>query len=226
MELGIPVSGGNVSFYNQTGDTPILPTPVVGVLGVIDNVEQTIGHALPDPADSTVQRDFKLLLLGATHDEFGGSVWQEVSGQKLSGLPPQVDLANEQRLAEFFADSEGISAAHDLSEGGLAQAVFEMLLGSGKGAELDVTGVHDDAFTALFSESASRVLVAVTADRLDIAVQRATEAGIPVAVLGSTNETGEITVAGETVSIAQLAEAWSATLPGLFDHALAPNAPV
>ncbi|MBA4504036.1 phosphoribosylformylglycinamidine synthase subunit PurL [Corynebacterium sanguinis] len=226
VELGIPVSGGNVSFYNQTGDTPILPTPVVGVLGVIDNVEQTIGHALPDPADSTVQRDFKLLLLGATHDEFGGSVWQEVSGQKLSGLPPQVDLANEQRLAEFFADSEGISAAHDLSEGGLAQAVFEMLLGSGKGAELDVTGVHDDAFTALFSESASRVLVAVTADRLDIAVQRATEAGIPVAVLGSTNETGEITVAGETVSIAQLAEAWSATLPGLFDHALAPNAPV
>ncbi|EEI17938.1 phosphoribosylformylglycinamidine synthase subunit PurL [Corynebacterium lipophiloflavum] len=226
VELGIPVSGGNVSFYNQTGDTPILPTPVVGVLGVIDNVEQTIGHALPQPPDSTAQSDFKLLLLGHTHDEFGGSVWQEVSGRGLSGLPPQVDLANEQRLAQFFADSEGISAAHDLSEGGLAQAVFEMLLGSGKGAELDVTGVHEDAFTALFSESASRVLVAVTADRVDIAVHSATAAGIPVAVLGSTNETGEITVAGETVSIAQLAEAWSATLPGLFDHALAPNSPV
>ncbi|SDL91965.1 phosphoribosylformylglycinamidine synthase [Corynebacterium mycetoides] len=225
VELGIPVSGGNVSFYNQTGDTPILPTPVVGVLGVIENVEQTIGHALPVIDADNDEGEFKLILLGETFDEFGGSVWQEVSGQGLSGLPPRVDLANEERLAQFFADNTAVSAAHDLSEGGLAQAVFEMLLGSGKGADLDLTGVHEDAFTAMFSESASRVLIAVTADRADTAVQRATEAGVPVAVVGTTTSTGEYTVAGETVAVSELAQAWRETLPALFDHAMAPNSP-
>lgn len=167
-----------------------------------------------------------LLLLGETREEFGGSVWQEVSGQGLRGLPPRVDLANEARLAEFFSSSEGISAAHDLSEGGLAQAVFEMLLASGRGADLDLSAVHDDALTALFSESASRVLVAVSADRVDAAVREAAEAGIPVSVLGSTNGSGEITAAGETIALAELAGAWRETLPRLFDHAFAPNSPV
>ncbi|AWB84618.1 phosphoribosylformylglycinamidine synthase subunit PurL [Corynebacterium liangguodongii] len=220
VELGIPVSGGNVSFYNQTGETPILPTPVVGVLGVIEDVADAIRHALPAGGE-----DVTLLLLGETFDEFGGSVWQEVSGAGLTGLPPRVDLANEARLAEFFAGNGEVLAAHDLSEGGLAQALFEMLLGSGKGAEIELSGVCDDAFTALFSESASRVLVAVTADRADTAVQRASEAGIPVAVLGSTNSSGEISVAGESISLVELAAAWSTTLPGLFDHAFAPNSP-
>ncbi|QPK82962.1 phosphoribosylformylglycinamidine synthase subunit PurL [Corynebacterium qintianiae] len=221
VELGIPVSGGNVSFYNQTGDVPILPTPVVGVLGVIEDVEKAIGHALPARNDE----EFTLLLLGETRDEFGGSIWQEISGQGLAGLPPQVDLGNEERLAEFFVGNGSVSAAHDLSEGGLAQALFETLLGSGKGAQVDLTGVHEDAFTAMFSESASRVLVAVSQDRADTAVQRATEAGVPVTVLGTTNSTGDITVAGETVTVAELAEAWHATLPQLFDHAMAPNSP-
>src|SRR5699024_3975942 len=110
-ELGIPVSGGNVSFYNQTGDEPILPTPVVGVLGVIDNVEKTIGNRLP-------AGEQELYLLGETFDEFGGSIWQQVSGAGLSGLPPQIDLANERRLADLLIPgADLVSAAHDLSEG-------------------------------------------------------------------------------------------------------------
>ena len=227
-ELGIPVSGGNVSFYNQTGDTPILPTPVVGVLGVIENVADSVTHRVVNNEDKDV-----LVLLGETKDEFGGSVWQEISGASLSGLPPQVDLANEERLADFFCEkADGLTAAHDLSEGGLGQAVFEMIKDTDKGAELDLSGVNADAFTALFSESASRVLVACSPDRVDRVVANATELGIPVAIVGSTNMSGEITfadgtpAAGQSVSVAELREAWSATMPGYFAHADAPNAAV
>ena len=221
-ELAIPVSGGNVSFYNQTGETPILPTPVVGVLGVLEDVEKAIPHALP-----SADEQYTLILLGETKDEFGGSVWQDISGAGLSGLPPQVDLANEARLAEFFAgNAAGIAAAHDLSEGGLSQAVFELLLGSDKGAQLGLEGVHEDAFTALFSESASRVLVAVTSDRAEAAVEQATAAGIPVAVLGETTDDGVLRVAGEEIQMLELAGAWAATMPSHFAAATAPNAAV
>ncbi|MDK8796848.1 phosphoribosylformylglycinamidine synthase subunit PurL [Corynebacterium sp. MSK044] len=227
-ELGIPVSGGNVSFYNQTGDTPILPTPVVGVLGVIENVANSVTHRVVNNEDKDM-----LVILGETKDEFGGSVWQEISGAGLSGLPPQVDLANEARLADFFCDkAEGLTAAHDLSEGGLGQAVFEMIKDTEKGAELDLSGVDADAFTALFSESASRVLVACSPDRVDRVVADATELGIPVAIVGSTNTSGTITfadgtpAAGQSVGVAELREAWSATMPGYFAHADAPNAAV
>ena len=221
-ELAIPVSGGNVSFYNQTGETPILPTPVVGVLGVIEDVEQAIPHALP-----SADEQYTLIVLGETKDEFGGSVWQDISGAGLSGLPPQVDLANEARLAAFFADNAAsIAAAHDLSEGGLSQAVFELLLGSDKGAQLHLDGVHEDAFTALFSESASRVLVAVTSDRAEAAVEQATAAGIPVAVLGETTNDGVLRVAGQEIAMLELAGAWAATMPSHFAAATAPNAAV
>jgi len=221
-ELAIPVSGGNVSFYNQTGETPILPTPVVGVLGAIEDVEQAIPHAL-----SSADEQYTLIVLGETKDEFGGSVWQDISGAGLSGLPPQVDLANEARLAAFFADNAaGIAAAHDLSEGGLSQAVFELLLGSDKGAQLHLDGVHEDAFTALFSESASRVLVAVTSDRAEAAVEQATAAGIPVAVLGETTNDGVLRVAGQEIAMLELAGAWAATMPSHFAAATAPNAAV
>src|SRR5690606_31125575 len=124
-ELGVPVTGGNVSFYNQTGDTAILPTPVVGVLGVIDDVRRRIPTGIGnEPGES-------LLLLGDTHDEFGGSAWAHVIHGHLGGLPPKVDLERERLLAEILVagSRDGmISAAHDLSDGGLAQAAVEMAL--------------------------------------------------------------------------------------------------
>ncbi|SNV82578.1 phosphoribosylformylglycinamidine synthase II [Corynebacterium imitans] len=223
-ELNIPVSGGNVSFYNQTGETPILPTPVVGVLGVIEDVSKANPHDVP-----ATEEEFSLVLLGETFDEFGGSVWQDISGAGLGGVPPKVDLANEERLAQFFADAAdngGVTAAHDLSEGGLSQAVFEMLQASGKGADLDLAAVHEDAFTALFAESASRVLVAVTTDRADALVERAGAAGVPAALIGRTNADGILRFGAEQLEIAQLRDAWAATLPSHFAAAHAPNAAV
>ena len=233
VELSIPVSGGNVSFYNQTGEEPILPTPVVGVLGVIDDVHKAIGNEL-----GTVGEKEVLIALGETKDEFGGSIWQQVSADtseasSLNGLPPQVDMANEKRLAEFFHGTELLTAAHDLSEGGLAVAAFEMAKragatadGAGLGLNLDLTAVHEDEFVAAFSESASRVLVATTADRADQVLARASELGIPAAIVGETTETGALTLGGESVAISQLVSAWSATLPDLFDHAVGANSVV
>lgn len=219
-ELVIPVSGGNVSFYNQTGSEAILPTPVVGVLGVIDDVRESVRNKL-----GTVSGTEELYLLGQTFDEFGGSIWQQVSGAGLSGLPPQVDLANEEKLMEFFQQPGVVSAAHDVSEGGVAQAIAELAIYSNKGVSLDVSGVHDDVFTALFSESASRVVVAAT-DGAAV-VRRAQELGIPVVKIGETIDEPVVRVEGQfEVPVAELTRAWTETLPRLFSHAVGANSVV
>jgi len=155
--LGIPVTGGNVSFYNQTGTTAIMPTPVVGVLGVIDDVTRRIPTAVGTEPGET------LILLGDTRDEFDGSIWAQVTADHLGGLPPAVDLARERLLAAVLsaASRDGlVSAAHDLSEGGLAQAVVESALAGETGCRI-VLPEDVDPFVTLFSESAGRVLVAV-----------------------------------------------------------------
>lgn len=219
-ELVIPVSGGNVSFYNQTGSEAILPTPVVGVLGVIDDVRESVRNKL-----GMVSGTEELYLLGQTFDEFGGSIWQQVSGAGLSGLPPQVDLANEEKLMEFFQQPGVVSAAHDVSEGGVAQAIAELAIYSNKGVSLDVSGVYDDVFTALFSESASRVVVAAT-DGAAV-VRRAQELGIPVVKIGETIDEPVVRVEGQfEVTVAELTRAWTETLPRLFSHAVGANSVV
>ncbi len=132
-QLGIPVTGGNVSFYNQTGSTAILPTPVVGVLGVIDDVSRRIPTGLgAEPGES-------LILLGDTRDEFDGSVWAQVTADHLGGVPPKVDLERERLLGEVLAAASRdglVSAAHDLSEGGLIQTVLEAALAGETGCRI------------------------------------------------------------------------------------------
>ncbi|MGH3329294.1 MAG: phosphoribosylformylglycinamidine synthase subunit PurL, partial [Streptomycetales bacterium] len=131
--LGVPVTGGNVSFYNQTGASAIHPTPVVGVLGVIDDVSRRTptGFGAGGDSDGDV-----LLLLGETRAELGGSEWAHVVHGHLGGQPPRVDLARERALAEVLVagSREGLlAAAHDLSDGGLAQALVEGCLRGGPG---------------------------------------------------------------------------------------------
>ena len=130
LELGIPVTGGNVSFYNQTGDVPIHPTPVVAVLGTIDDVARRVPSGWQDPGDN-------LYLLGTTALELDGSAWAGVIHDHLGGRPPAVDLAREKELGELLAAGahEGLfNAAHDLSDGGLATALAEGVLRFGVGA--------------------------------------------------------------------------------------------
>ncbi|HEU4360610.1 MAG TPA: AIR synthase related protein, partial [Mycobacterium sp.] len=212
--LGIPVTGGNVSFYNQTGSTPILPTPVVGVLGVIDDVSRRIPAAFGTEPGET------LLLLGDTADEFDGSIWAQVTADHLGGLPPQVDLAREQLLAEVLcaASRDGlISAAHDLSEGGLAQAVVESALTGETGCRI-VLPEGCDPFVMLFSESAGRVLVAVPRTEESRFRSMCEVRGLPALRIGVVDQASDaVEVQGLfSVSLAELRSTSEAVLPGLF----------
>ncbi len=160
-ELGMPVTGGNVSLYNQTGETAIHPTPVVGVLGVMDDVSRRT----PSGWRSAGQN---IYLLGTTREELSGSAWADVAHGHLGGLPPVLDLAHEKVLAEVLVASSRdglVDAAHDLADGGLAQALVESCLRYGVGARiwLDEACERDgvDTATMLFSESTGRVLVSV-----------------------------------------------------------------
>lgn len=212
--LGIPVTGGNVSFYNQTGSTAILPTPVVGVLGVIDDVARRIPTAMGTEAGET------LLLLGETRDEFDGSIWAQVTADHLGGLPPAVDLAREKLLAEVLsaASRDGlVSAAHDLSEGGLAQAVVESALAGETGCRI-VLPEGTDPFVMLFSESAGRVLVAVPRTEESRFTSMCEARGLPATRIGVVDQGSDsVEVQGLfTVSLAELRDTSEAVLPRLF----------
>jgi phosphoribosylformylglycinamidine synthase len=208
--LGTPVTGGNVSFYNQTGSVAILPTPVVGVLGVIDDVttRTPIGFA----AEGDV-----IVLLGETRDELAGSVWADVVHDHLGGRPPAVDLDHEQRLAEVLinvARRGFLTSAHDLADGGLAQAVVESSLRKGFGAEISLPE-DTDPFVALFSESAGRVLVSLSEAAVAELTELAAEHRIELTRLGRvTPETdAAIEVAGQfTLSLHELRAAWRAPI--------------
>ncbi|WP_433266401.1 phosphoribosylformylglycinamidine synthase subunit PurL [Actinosynnema sp. CS-041913] len=213
VALGIPVTGGNVSFYNQTGATAILPTPVVGVLGVIDDVRRRIPTGIGAEAGET------LVLLGETRPEFGGSEWAHVVHGHLGGLPPKVDLTREKLLGEVLVagSRDGmLSAAHDLAEGGLAQALVETCLIGETGARVFLEG---DLFTELFSESAGRVLVAVPRTEELRFTDMCTARGLPwrkVGVVDPESDSLEIQELGQ-LPLAELRAAWEGTLPALFD---------
>lgn len=214
VELGIPVTGGNVSFYNQTGTTPILPTPVVGVLGVIDDVKRRI------PTGFGIEPGETLILLGDTADEFDGSIWAQVAHDHLGGTPPKVDLAREQLIAQVLtaASRDGlVSAAHDLSEGGLIQAVIESSLAGETGCRI-LLPEGADPFVALFSESAGRVLVAVPRTEESRFVAMCEARQLPAVRIGVVDQGSDsVEVQGQfSVTLAELREVHEGVLPGLF----------
>ena len=212
--LGTPVTGGNVSFYNQTGATPIHPAPVVGVLGVIDDVRRRIPTGFGSEAGET------LMLLGETRDEFDGSIWAQVTADHLGGRPPRIDLAREQLLADVMcaASRDGlVSAAHDLSEGGLAQAVVESALAGETGCRI-ILPEGTDPFVMLFSESAGRVLVAVPRTEESRFRAMCAARGLPAARIGVVDQASdELEVQGLfSVSLAELRSTSESVLPSLF----------
>ncbi|WP_265520243.1 phosphoribosylformylglycinamidine synthase subunit PurL [Oerskovia flava] len=233
-ELGVPVTGGNVSLYNGTGeagqiDSSIHPTPVVGVLGVLDDV----AHATPSGWREAGESIF---LLGTTRGELDGSAWADVVHSHLGGVPPRVDLAAEKALAGVLVNASRddlVTAAHDLSEGGLVQGLLEASLRFGVGAKVSIDGIAQrdgvTPFEALFSESTARVLVAVPhangrsaeSQLVDACVAR----GVPYLKIGETgtdpaqaSETGEaLEIEGLfTIGLDEADAAFRATLPGIF----------
>jgi phosphoribosylformylglycinamidine synthase II len=217
-ELGVPVTGGNVSFYNQTGDTAIHPTPVIGVLGVMDDVARRTPSGWKTPGQV-------IYLLGTTGEELDGGEWAHVRHGHLGGRPPKVDLAAEKLLGDILvnASRDGlVDAAHDLSDGGLAVALAEATLRNGVGARIWLEEVCErdgiDAFTALFSESTARAFVAVPRSEEVRFTDMCTARGQAHARIGVVDdETDGLDVQGQfTVTLPELREAHTRTLPAVF----------
>lgn len=239
QELEVPVTGGNVSLYNGTGepgkiDSAIHPTPVVGVLGVLDDVADAVPSGWTTPGQA-------VYLLGETRAELDGSAWADVVHGHLGGTPPRVDLAAERRLAQVLvaaARDDLVDAAHDLSEGGLAIALVESSLRYGTGVQVDLDALCAregvTPFEALFAESQGRVLVAVPRSEEVRLLDLCTARGVPALRLGETAETcapgagtpvddadhehaPAVEVRGLfTLPLSEARAAWSATLPSYF----------
>jgi phosphoribosylformylglycinamidine synthase subunit PurL len=212
--LGVPVTGGNVSFYNQTGTAAIHPTPVIGVLGVHDDVRQRL--AIGFIRETGDLHEASIVLLGQTEAEFGGSAWAYVLHGHLGGRPPMPDLGAERRLARLLAAAAAaglLSAAHDLSDGGLAIALAESCLRGDTGCAVRLPG---DPFTWLFSESAGRAVVSVRPGAEAAFDQLRAAHDVPGATIGTVGG-GDLTVEGLfSIPLDELAAVHTRTLPALF----------
>jgi phosphoribosylformylglycinamidine synthase len=204
--LGIPVIGGNVSFYNESRGADIDPTPVVGVVGVVDELHDVPPRAAFNAGD-------RIVVLGATKPELGGSEWATMHGL-LGGRPPAADLDAARKLHDVVAQlvrDRCIAGLHDASDGGLVACLSEMAIAGQVGFR---ASVGDGC--AWFSESASRVVLAVAPDRLDEVVRRCSGAGIPVLVAGTA---GGDRLVGEgvfDVGLAEATTAWRDSIPALL----------
>lgn len=219
MELGVPVTGGNVSLYNQTSGKAINPTPVVAMMGVLDDVTRRTPSGWQPTHDGQA-----IYLLGTTADELDGSEWARHKGH-LGGLPPKVDLALEKKLADILVNlsRDGmIDSAHDVSAGGLAAALSEACLRFNVGARIGLGEVAErdgvDAFTLLFSESLGRVVVSVPRSEEVRFKDMCTARNFPFARIGVVDAaSGELAIQGEaTIKLDELREAWSGTLTNRF----------
>ena len=214
--LGIPVIGGNVSFYNESRGEDIDPTPVVAVLGLIDRLDSP-------PPQARLGVGETIVVLGATAPEMGGSEWAAVVHGLDGGTPPAADLAAASRLhglVSALSAERAVSGVHDCSDGGLAVALAEMAFAGGCGFAVDLGGVPASAGAApmspaevCFSESASRVALSVAPGGVAPVMERAAAAGVPAAVIGDAGG-GRLVASGAfDVDLADAERAWRDAIP-------------
>ena len=199
-----PVTGGNVSFYNETNDRPIFPTPVIGMLGVLDSPGSNVGLAFREEGDTIV-------LLGSTsRDDFGGSEYAKVVNDTIGGPPPALDVGAEKALHSLLhqAAAEGVlRSSHDLSGGGLAIALAESAIAGARGIKVELDADH----AVLFSETPSRCVVSCAPTALQQLLGLASSAGVPASVLGSVSGP-DIDLGAFKVSLTEAREAFESVL--------------
>jgi phosphoribosylformylglycinamidine synthase len=215
--LDVPITGGNVSLYNETNGEAIYPTPVLGVVGVIDDAAKVVARAFRNEGE-------EIVLLGEGFGELGGSEYLKALHQVVKGQPPVLDLERERRLIDLLgqaASARLLRSAHDCSDGGLAVTLAECAFDTGGcGFEVDAPELQqtDSASTipatpwailaALFGESASRAVVSVRPGDRAALLQMAAEAGVPAQPIGKTGGTRlVIRCGGEAVIDLAVAEA-------------------
>ncbi|MGH7646000.1 MAG: AIR synthase-related protein, partial [Gemmatimonadales bacterium] len=185
--LGTPVTGGNVSFYNESPAAAVDPTPIIGMVGVLARADR----AVPSHARATGDA---VILLGDTRAELGGSALWEVVHEFRGGAPPRVDLDAERRLIDFLVaagERDLLRSAHDCADGGLGVALAESAMGdayetTGFGLEADLTrhGAPLAALELLFSESHGRAVVTCAPERVAAVTALAAELGVPAQAVG------------------------------------------
>jgi phosphoribosylformylglycinamidine synthase len=210
--LDFPVVSGNVSFYNETDGQAIWPTPTIGGLGLLADLDHMATIAYRDA-------DLVLILVGETFGWLGCSLYlREICGRE-EGAPPPVDLATERRNGELIRAlcAQGlVEACHDLSDGGLFVALAEMALASGIGADLALPDGGETSTAWLFGEDQGRYLVAVARDKLAETERQAAGAGVLARRVGSTGGPALTLDGGDAISLDELAAIHQGWLPGLM----------
>jgi phosphoribosylformylglycinamidine synthase subunit PurL len=226
--LGVPITGGNVSLYNETDGRAIYPTPVIGVVGLLEHADRFLTRRFQESGDVIV-------LLGDGLGELGGSEYLKLAYGLVQGVPPALDLTKERALHDLLvtlASRRLVRSAHDCSDGGLAVTVAECCFDTaGAGAEVSIEAVsvardpRVNAAAALFGESASRVVVSATSDNVTEVLQCAATAGVPARVIGETGGNRlRIAVAGAVLVDLPIEEAegvWSTAIEQVFARKVA-----
>ena len=215
--LDIPITGGNVSLYNETEGRAIFPTPVLGVVGLLEDSQKTITRTFKRSGDVVV-------VLGHNRGELGGSEYLATLHGVVGGVPPALDLALEAALQTLIVKlirESSVDSAHDCSEGGLAVTLAECTFDSGGiGVEADVAPAGEAGSFAvhatLFGESASRIVVSTSGDRLEAVMSAARSAGVPAAAIGKTGKDRiRVTVGGQPaidVPVTDAEHVWASTI--------------
>ena len=220
--LDIPITGGNVSLYNETDGKGVLPTPTLGMVGLLEHADRVLGRAFRAAGDAIV-------LLGESLGELGGSEYLNTIHGLVRGCPPALDLGRERALQQLLvaaAAGSVIRSAHDCAEGGLAVTLAECSFDSGIGSDVSIPAAAGDApagfadIATLFGESASRVVVSVAPEQLSTLLQMAADAGVPAIAIGRTGG-ARVTIAvdGRTVldeSLREAEEIWSSAIGNCF----------
>ena len=219
--LDVPITGGNVSLYNETDGQAIYPTPIIGVVGLIDDASKVVSRVFKKAGD-------QIVLLGESFGELGGSEYLKTVHGLVQGRPPQLDLDKERALIALLTAAAAaglVKSAHDCSDGGLAIALAECAFDTnGIGFEVDVPRPARAEFTShagtLFGESASRAVVSVAAADLPALLRVAAQHGVPAAAIGQTGGSRiSISIEGTPVVECALGEAeqiWSGSLARYF----------
>jgi phosphoribosylformylglycinamidine synthase len=215
--LDIPITGGNVSLYNETDGRGIYPTPIIGVVGLIEDASRVLTRAFQGSGDAVI-------LLGEDRGELGGSEYLKVMHGLVRGDAPALDLPREAALLKLVTEAAAaglLRSAHDCSDGGIAVTLAESCFDTGGiGASVDLTAALE-----LFSESASRIVVSVSASNEQDLLARARAAGVPARRIGTTGGSRLLISAGGQqiidMAVGEAEQIWATALEAFFKRAAA-----
>lgn len=211
--LDMPIVSGNVSLYNETSGAAIPPTPAIGGIGLLDDISQMATIAFKNSGDV-------ILLVGETRGHLGQSIYARDVAGRTDGAPPPVDLATERRNGEFVRAqiiAGNITAAHDISDGGLLVAVAEMALAGDLGCALSTPKSSCVAHAFLFGEDQARYVLSVTSEKAKAVSAAANTANVPVVLLGQVGG-ADISLDGKIVqSVATLSRAHEGWFPTFME---------